>query len=79
MNNDLENLLREYIEYLLEKKVTSKTLKPSYKSGKKGRGTKKSIASMAREINKCADPNNRPKSCYDYWDADKEYDKAKGK
>jgi len=34
---------------------------------------------MAREINKCADPNNRPASCYDYWDADKQYDKAKKK
>ncbi len=31
---------------------------------------------MAREINKCSDPKNRPKSCYDYWDADKKHDKA---
>jgi hypothetical protein len=73
-------LLKEYIESILsEKKVTSKTLKSAYKSGKKGKGTKRSIASMAREINKCADPNNRPASCYDYWDADKQYDKAKKK
>ena len=51
---------------------------PVKKSGKKGKGTKESIKSMAREINKCADPDNRPASCYDYWDADKKYDKAKG-
>ena len=31
---------------------------------------------MRREINKCA-KEPRPKSCYDYWDADKKYDKAK--
>ncbi len=78
MNNLI--LLKEYIEnILIEKKVKSKTLKAAYKSGKEGKGTKRSIASMAREINKCADPKNRPKSCYDYWDADKQYDKAKKK
>ena len=78
--NYKETLLKEYIEnILIEKKVTSKTLKPAYKSGKKGRGTKRSIASMTREVNKCADPKNRPASCYDYWDADKQYDKAKKK
>lgn len=73
-----EELLKEYIQYLLDdlhekKKVTAKTLPKAY-----AKGTKKSNASMAREINKCAGPNP-PKSCYDYWDADKQYDKAKGK
>lgn len=77
-----EMLLYEYIQLLLieaKKKVTPTNLKPAYKSGKKGKGTRKSIKSMAREINKCADPDNRPASCYEYWDADKQYDKAKGK
>jgi hypothetical protein len=77
-----EELLYEYIHMMLlveKKRVTSRNLKAAYKSGKKGRGTKKSIRSMAREINKCADPENRPASCYEYWDADKEYDRAKGK
>jgi len=76
-----EALLHEYIQLMIieeKKKVTPRNLKPSYKSGKKGKGTKASIKSMAREINKCADPDNRPASCYDYWDADKKYDKAKG-
>ena len=31
---------------------------------------------MEREINKCA-KEPRPKSCYDYWSADKQYDKSK--
>lgn len=39
------------------------------------KGTRKSNKSMEREINKCA-KKPRPKSCYDYWDADKKYDKA---
>jgi hypothetical protein len=71
-----EELLIEYIQYLLDelnekKKVTAKTLPKAY-----AKGTKASNASMAREINKCSGPNP-PKSCYDYWDADKKYDKAK--
>lgn len=45
---------------------------PDYYEG----GTRKSNKSMAREINKCA-KEPRPKSCYDYWSADKQYDKAK--
>ena len=44
---------------------------PDYYKG----GTRKSNKSMAREINKCA-KEPRPKSCYDYWSADKQYDKA---
>jgi len=82
-----EELLIEYIQYLLDdylheskkrkkrkkRKVTAKSLPKAY-----AKGTKRSNASMAREINKCAGPNP-PKSCYDYWDADKKYDKAKGK
>jgi len=39
------------------------------------KGTRKSNKSMEREINKCA-KTPRPKSCYDYWDADKKYDKS---
>lgn len=70
------NLLIEYIDLLLEKKkkVTVKNMPKAY-----GKGTKASNKSMAREINKCANPKNRPKSCYDYWDADKKYDKSKKK
>jgi hypothetical protein len=70
-------LLEEYVFELLNdllyerKKVTSRTLPKAY-----AKGTKASNASMAREINKCSKPNP-PKSCYDYWDADKKYDKAK--
>jgi hypothetical protein len=85
-----EELLIEYIQYLLndylheskkskkrkkrkKRNMTAKDLPSAY-----AKGTKRSNASMAREINKCAGPNP-PKSCYDYWDADKQYDKAKGK
>ena len=39
-------------------------------------GTRKSNKSMEREINKCA-KKPRPKSCYKYWSADKQYDKSK--
>ena len=40
------------------------------------KGTRKSNKSMEKEINKCA-KEPRPKSCYDYWTADKQYDKNK--
>lgn len=59
-----------------KKKIKSKKKKPGNKNYYKG--TRKSNKSMEREINKCSGPNP-PKSCYDYWNADKEYDKAKGK
>lgn len=39
------------------------------------KGTRKSNKSMEREIKKCA-KEPRPESCYDYWSADKQYDKA---
>lgn len=87
-------LLEEFIREALldEAKKKSKKKRPTKKrsakktSQKKKRpgnknyytGTRKSNKSMAREINKCSGPNP-PKSCYDYWSADKEYDKAKGK
>jgi hypothetical protein len=63
------------------KKQKSKSKKKKSKPGNPGyyKGTRASNKSMAREINKCA-KTPRPKSCYDYWDADKKYDKSrKGK
>jgi hypothetical protein len=54
-----------------KKKKKKKKVNPAYL-----KGTRKSNKSMKREINKCA-KEPRPKSCYDYWDADKKYDKAK--
>ena len=59
-----------------KKKSSQKKKKPGNKNYYTG--TRKSNKSMEREINKCKGPNP-PKSCYDYWSADKEYDKAKGK
>jgi hypothetical protein len=76
-----QEILKEYIRELIlverKKKRKSKNKRP----GKKGyyKGTRESNKSMAKEINKCA-KEPRPKSCYDYWDADKKYDKSrKGK
>lgn len=63
--------LDESDEALSEKKK-KRPGNPDYYKG----GTRKSNKSMAREINKCA-KEPRPKSCYDYWSADKQYDKAK--
>lgn len=40
------------------------------------KGTKKSNSQMAKEIDKCSEPNP-PKSCYDEWTADKTYKKSK--
>lgn len=68
-----EDLLRQFIHetiFLLEKKKKRPGNPGYYK------GTRKSNKSMAREINKCS-KKPRPKSCYDYWDADKQYDKSK--
>ena len=75
--NDLI-ILEEFIKEVLldEAKKKKKKKRPGNKDYYKG--TRKSNKSMAREINKCKGPNP-PKSCYDYWSADKEYDKAKGK
>jgi hypothetical protein len=68
-NNDV----KESQDDLNEKKRRNKkrTGNPDYY-----KGTRKSNKSMEREINKCA-KEPRPESCYDYWDADKKYDKSK--
>jgi len=77
------DLIKEYINeiMLLEKRKKRKSKKRKKRPGKSGyyKGTRKSNASMTKEINKCS-KEPRPKSCYDYWSADKEYDKSrKGK
>ena len=72
----LENFIKEVILNEAKKKRPGK--KEYYK------GTKDSNKSMSYEITKCS-PKGKPKgwkapkSCYDYWDADKKYDKSKGK
>ena len=68
---DRETNVNEEEDDLNEKKRRKK--KPGNPNYYKG--TRKSNKSMEREINKCA-KKPRPKSCYDYWDADKKYDKA---
>ena len=59
------------IEEDIKKKYTAKNIPSNYKS----KVSSKARSSMAREMNKCA-KTPRPKSCYDYWDADKKHDKA---
>ena len=71
-----EKNLDEFVNKLDErkkrkKKYTAKNIPNNYKS----KVSKKARSSMAREMNKCA-KTPRPKSCYDYWDADKKHDKA---
>jgi len=67
-----EKIKKEYPDlYEADKKKKKKKVNPAYL-----KGTRKSNKSMKREINKCA-KEPRPKSCYDYWDADKKYDQAK--
>ena len=71
-----EKSLDEFVENLDErkkrkKKYTAKNIPNNYKS----KVSSKARSSMAREMNKCA-KTPRPKSCYDYWDADKKHDKA---
>jgi len=68
---DREKNVNEEEDDLNEKKRRKK--KPGNPNYYKG--TRKSNKSMEREINKCA-KKPRPKSCYDYWDADKKYDKS---
>jgi len=68
---DIVNEFEDNLQKLNEKK---KKKKPGNKNYYKG--TAKSNKSMEKEINKCA-KEPRPKSCYDYWSADKQYDKAK--
>lgn len=67
------DLNEQSFEILDEKKKSSKKRpgNPDYY-----KGTKKSNVSMSREIKKC-EKRPMPKSCYDYWSADKEYDKSK--
>lgn len=69
---------------LLEEFIKEALIDEARKSKKKKRnpdyfkGTRKSNKQMDREIKKCSGPNP-PKSCYDYWSADKTYDKSRKK
>lgn len=72
-NDDLILILKEL--YNLQK-LNEKKKRPGNPDYYKG--TSKSNKSMEKEINKCA-KKPRPKSCYDYWSADKIHDKSKGK
>jgi len=71
-------LLKEYVNKILieAKKKNKKKKRPGNKNYYKG--TKKSNSQMEYEINKCS-KTPRPKSCYDYWSADKTYDKSRKK
>lgn len=77
-------LLREFIKEALldeakkKRKNKRKKKRKNKRPGNKNyyKGTRKSNKKMAYEIEKCKGPNP-PKSCYDYWSADKEYDKSK--
>ena len=78
-------LLEEFIKEALIDEARKKKRKKSKRKSKKKkrnpdyfRGTKKSNKQMDKEIKKCSGPNP-PKSCYDYWSADKTYDKSKKK
>lgn len=75
-----EELLFEYIQEII---LSEKKKRPGNKNYYGG--TKISDNKMSKEIKKC-DPKGkpegweRPQSCYDYWSADKIYDKSrKGK
>jgi len=72
IENDLNEKRKRKVKKRRKKTVDRKKLKNYFQ------GTRASNKSMAREINKCA-KTPRPKSCYDYWDADKKYDKSKKK
>lgn len=77
----LKELIKETLIDEAKKRKKRKSKKKKSKPGNPGyyKGTRASNKSMEREINKCA-KSPRPKSCYDYWDADKKYDKSrKGK
>lgn len=70
-------LLKEYVNKILmeqKKKNKKKKKRPGNKNYYKG--TKKSNSQMEYEINKCS-KKPTPKSCYQYWSADKTYDKSK--
>jgi hypothetical protein len=66
-----DEIKEKYPELFEGRKRRKKPGNPGYY-----KGTRKSNKSMEREINKCA-KKPRPKSCYDYWSADKQYDKSK--
>lgn len=72
---DTENSLR-LLDLLEERKKSKKQSRPG--NPEYYRGSKKSNIKMSKEINKC-EKKPMPKSCYDYWSADKEYDKSKKK
>ena len=73
-------LLEEFIKEALLDEARKKKKRPGNKNYYGG--TKKSNSQMSKEIKKC-DPKGkpagwkRPQSCYDYWSADKTYDKSK--
>jgi len=58
-------------ELNLDEKKNKRPGNPNYY-----KGTKKSNSQMAKEINKCTEPDP-PKSCYGEWTADASYKKAK--
>lgn len=71
-----EKLLFEYVQEII---LSEKKKRPGNKNYYGG--TRKSNKQMSKEIKKC-DPKGkpdgweRPQSCYDYWSADKTYDKS---
>lgn len=67
-------IVASLIDEAKKKKKKKKKKRPGNKNYYKG--TKKSNKQMAYEIEKCKGPNP-PKSCYDYWSADKTYDTSK--
>ena len=72
-------LLEEFIkEALIDEARKKKRKKKRKKNPDYFKGTRKSNKQMDKEIKKCSGPNP-PKSCYDYWSADKTYDKSRKK
>ena len=71
-------LLEEFIKEALIDEARKKKKKKRKKNPDYFKGTRKSNKQMDKEIKKCSGPNP-PKSCYDYWSADKTYDKSRKK
>jgi len=78
-------LLEEFIKEALLDEARKKKRKKSKSKSKKSKynpdylkGTRSSNRKMKDEIEMCKGPD-RPKSCYNYWSADKAYDKSKKK
>lgn len=67
-------LLKEFINEIILLEKRKKKKRPGRKEYYTG--TKKSNSEMAYEIDKCS-KKPTPKSCYNYWSADKSYDKSK--